>query len=144
MIPYLHAPIGTARDEYFGVEWVPSDLIDGHMMRVENVQELTGVSFRAFVNASLFRPNEEQVIGLLVEVERRATTWVCIIQHLQMLNARIGWTVKSNLTTYDTEDTCCIIDVYRLWYSFYHFSSRRFIRPPWVRVLLILITDWFY
>ena len=56
------------------MEGIPTNSIDSHVMRVEGIQELVAVRFRALVNLSLFGANDEQIILLFVEVEARATS----------------------------------------------------------------------
>ena len=56
------------------MEKVPTNGINGHMMRIERVQKLIVVRFRTFVNLSFFRADDEKIILLRIEIETRATT----------------------------------------------------------------------
>ena len=73
MVPDLDRPVSTAGDEDLGVVVVPVDLVDGHVVGVEGVQELAGVGLGALVDLALLRAHQEQVVRLLVEVKASAT-----------------------------------------------------------------------
>ena len=73
-VPDLHRPVSGAADEDLRMEMIPTNGIDGHVMRVERVQELVAVGFRALVDLSLFGTDDEEIILLFVEVEASSTT----------------------------------------------------------------------
>ena len=73
-VPDLHRPVSGAADEDLRMEMIPANGVDGHVMRVERVQELIAVGFRALVDLSLLGADDEKVILLFVEVEASSTT----------------------------------------------------------------------
>lgn len=76
VVPNLHGPVCATRDENLWVEVVPHDLVHCHMVCIKGIQELAVVGFGTFMDLTLFCTNQEQVIGLLVEVETGTTAWV--------------------------------------------------------------------
>lgn len=73
VIPDLNSPVGTASDEDFRMIGVPRHFVDCHVMGINGIQELCRVGFRALVYFTLFSADQEHIIRLRVEVERRAT-----------------------------------------------------------------------
>lgn len=69
VIPNFHGPISRARNEDVGVERIPPDGVDCHVMGVDRVQELAGVRFGTFVDFALLGTDQEQIVDLLVEIE---------------------------------------------------------------------------
>lgn len=73
MIPDFHTPVGGAGDEDVGMEAIPHHLVDSHVVRLVRLQELAAVSFAAFVDVALLCTNQEEVVRVLVEIERGTT-----------------------------------------------------------------------
>ena len=57
------------------MEAVPTDGVDGHVVRVVRVQELIVVRFGALVNFTLFCADDEEIILMLVEIEARSASF---------------------------------------------------------------------
>ena len=74
VLPYLNGPVGTAGDEYFGMEMIPPDSIDGHVVGIERAQVLARIGLGAFVDFPLLCTNEKQIVDGAVEVDRCPTT----------------------------------------------------------------------
>lgn len=73
MVPDLYSPIGGTGQKDLGMKAVPLHRIDGHVMRVERVQELIGVRLRALVNAAFLGAHQKDLVLVLVEVKACAT-----------------------------------------------------------------------
>ena len=69
MIPYLDGPVSTAAGKDPGVEVVPPDRVDCHVMSLVGVQVLGAVVLAALVDLTLLRSHKEQVVRELVEIK---------------------------------------------------------------------------
>ena len=72
-VPDLHRPVRRAADEYLRMKMIPTNGVDGHVMRLERLQELIGVGLRALVNFPLLGTDDEEIILMPVEVEASST-----------------------------------------------------------------------
>jgi len=62
VIPDLDCPVSAATGEDAGVEVVPADGVDRHVMRVVGVKELGAVVLAALVDLAFLRSHQEQVV----------------------------------------------------------------------------------